>query len=109
MGANPALVNHLDLIARVGGTTYLGNAFSAGWSSPVGLADGINNLENIYVQYPSGDIEITINAPNIAGDAVLYNDDPTDQSSALICSNCRSLLYLPVIVAPYAIISYKTR
>ncbi|MCA9968832.1 MAG: S8 family serine peptidase, partial [Anaerolineales bacterium] len=87
-GANPALVNNLNLTVLNGTDTYLGNVFSGGWSTTGGTADSINNLENVFVQNPAGDILITIDAVNIAGDAVLYNGDTTDQSFALVCSNC---------------------
>jgi subtilisin-like proprotein convertase family protein len=88
VGANPALVNNLNLTVNVGGTDYLGNVFSGGWSTTGGTADNINNLENVFVQNPSGSVAITVDAVNIAGDAVLYNADPTDQSFALVCYNC---------------------
>ncbi|MBK8987108.1 MAG: S8 family serine peptidase [Chloroflexi bacterium] len=88
VGANPALVNNLNLSVVNGANTYLGNVFSGGWSATGGAADTRNNLENVYVQNPAGSATITINAANIAGDAILYNGDPTDQSFALVCSNC---------------------
>jgi uncharacterized repeat protein (TIGR01451 family) len=49
--AGPALVNDLDL--RVTGPTgivYRGNNFAGGWSQPVGSADAVNNVENVYIQ-----------------------------------------------------------
>ncbi|HEX9638818.1 MAG TPA: S8 family serine peptidase [Acidobacteriota bacterium] len=88
VGANPALVNNLNLTVVSGGNTYRGNVFSAGWSTTGGSADSINNLENVYIQSPGADAIITIDAANIAGDAVLYNADPTDQAFALVCHNC---------------------
>jgi uncharacterized repeat protein (TIGR01451 family) len=88
VGANPALVNNLDLVIINGGTTYYGNQFSNGWSTPGGSPDAINNLENVYIQNPAGDVTITIQATNIAGDAVLYSGDTTDQDFALVCYNC---------------------
>ena len=88
VGANPALVNNLDLTVATGGSTYLGNVFSAGWSTTGGSADALNNIENVFVQSPGGSVTITIDAINIAGDAILYNADSTDQSFALVCSNC---------------------
>ncbi|MCI0581178.1 MAG: S8 family serine peptidase, partial [Chloroflexi bacterium] len=88
VGANPALVNDLDLTVVHNSNTYLGNVFSGGWSTTGGSADAINNLENVFIQNPSGSVQITIDAVNISGDAILYNGDPTDQSYALICYNC---------------------
>ncbi len=88
VGANPALVNNLDLTVVTGGETYLGNVFSGGSSTTGGSADTINNLENVYVQAPGGSAIITIDATNIAGDGVPYNGDTTDQDFALVCTNC---------------------
>lgn len=88
-GANPALVNNLDLTVVASGNTYRGNVFSGGWSTTGGSADALNNLENVYVQNPgSGSVSVTINATNIAGDGVPGNADTTDQDFALICQNC---------------------
>jgi subtilisin family serine protease len=56
---NPAasiqLVNNLNLrvTAPNGTTTYLGNRFSGGWSTTGGSADGLNNVENVYIQSPA--------------------------------------------------------
>ncbi|HSN53296.1 MAG TPA: S8 family serine peptidase, partial [Candidatus Sulfomarinibacteraceae bacterium] len=88
VGANPALVNNLDLTVEVGGSTYLGNVFSGGWSTTGGSADAINNLENVFVASPGGSAIITIDATAIVGDGVPYNGDTTDQDFALVCSNC---------------------
>jgi len=45
------LVNDLDLqVISPGGTTYIGNVFSGGWSQAGGSADRTNNVENVYVQ-----------------------------------------------------------
>lgn len=103
VGANPALVNNLDLKATAGGSTYLGNFFNGGWSITGDTPDLINNLENIYIQNPGDIIEITVDAVNIAGDAILYNGDQTDQSFALICFNCEreqedSVTYIPLMM-----------
>ncbi|MCZ7651065.1 MAG: S8 family serine peptidase [Thermoanaerobaculia bacterium] len=89
VGANPALVNNLDLTVVDGASTYLGNVFSGGWSATGGAADNRNNLENVFIQSPTGGaIDITVAATNIAGDGVPYNGDPTDQDYALVCTNC---------------------
>ena len=88
VGANPALVNNLDLTVETGGDTYLGNVFSAGWSATGGSPDAINNLENVYVANPGTSATITIDATAIVGDGVPYNGDTTDQDFALVCSNC---------------------
>ncbi len=89
VNANPALVNDLDLTVVHDGSTYRGNVFANGWSVPGGSADGLNNLENVYLQNPSGLFEITVSAANIAGDGVPYNGDATDQDFALVISNAQ--------------------
>ena len=52
--AAKALVNNLNLrvTAPDGMTTYWGNRFSGGWSTTGGLADNVNNVENVYIQSP---------------------------------------------------------
>ena len=88
VGANPALVNNLDLVVEHGGDTYYGNNFASGWSTPGGSPDAINNLENVYIQNPGGSATITVQATNIAGDGVPISGDATDQDFALVCHNC---------------------
>jgi hypothetical protein len=89
-GANPALVNNLDLQVVHGGETYRGNVFAGGTSVPGGTADSLNNLENVFVTTPvAGPVTITITASSIGGDGVPYNGFPADQDFALVCSNCR--------------------
>ncbi len=90
VGANPALVNDLDLEVTTGGELYLGNAFSGGWSTTGGSPDRLNNLENVFVQNPGGSAEITVRAYQIAG-SVLVNDSESDaaQHFALVCQNCQ--------------------
>jgi uncharacterized repeat protein (TIGR01451 family) len=53
--ADPALVNNLNLrvTAPNGTTQYWGNRFSGGWSQTGGVADAVNNVENVYVQSPA--------------------------------------------------------
>jgi subtilisin family serine protease len=88
VGANPSLVNNLNLTVTNGANSYRGNVFSGGWSATGGAADTRNNLENVYIQNPASSATITVDAVNIAGDAVLGNGDLTDQNFALICQNC---------------------
>lgn len=87
IGANPALVNNLNLTADVNGTLHRGNVFSGGWSASGGSADNLNNIENIYLQNPNGIINVVVTAANIAGDGVPYNADATDQDFALVVHN----------------------
>jgi hypothetical protein len=88
VGANPALVNDLDLIVDHDGDAYLGNNFSNGWSVPGGNADVLNNMENVYVQNPGSSATITVLASNLPGDGVPIFGDATDQDFALVCYNC---------------------
>lgn len=101
VGANPALVNNLDLSVTDGPNTYLGNVFTNGWSSTGGTADNRNNLENVFIQNPSGAaLTITVAATNLPGDGVPYNATPTDQDFALVCSNCALSADFTQAVAP---------
>ncbi|MCB1054505.1 MAG: S8 family serine peptidase [Acidobacteria bacterium] len=94
LGANPALVNDLDLTVENGGNTYLGNHFSLGASTTGGSSDTLNNLENVFVTAPvSGPTTITVDATAINGDAVPYNGTATDQDFALVCQNCRLSMF----------------
>ncbi len=88
VGANPALVNNLDLTVVDGANTYLGNRFTAGWSVTGGTPDTLNNVENVFIQSPGGSIDLTVAATAVNGDGVPYNPDTTDQDFALVCSNC---------------------
>ncbi len=88
IGANPSLVNNLDLEVDNGGETYLGNSFSNGSSMLGGTTDVINNMENVFINAPGGSATIRVKATNIAGDGVFFSGDETDQNFALVCSNC---------------------
>ena len=63
--ASVNLVNNLDLTVTNGANTYRGNVFSGGWSTTGGTADNRNNVENVYVQSPSGTYTVTVNAFNV--------------------------------------------
>ena len=102
VGANPALVNNLNLTVLNGGDTYLGNVFSSGWSATGGAADAINNLENVYIQNPSASLTVIIDAVNVSGDGVPYSGDTTDQDFALICQNCVLFADFALTVTPDA-------
>ncbi len=89
LGANPALVNDLDLEVTVNGVTYWGNDFSAGSSTTGGSADTLNNLENVFLPAgASGSVEVTVRATVVAGDGIPSTGDLTDQDFALVCHNC---------------------
>jgi len=89
IGANPALVNDLDLSVVSAGQTFLGNNFSGGLSQPGGTPDRLNNIEQVTLAAPDGSATITIDAFQIAGSVLL--DQPavqTAQHFALVCQNC---------------------
>ena len=91
-GADPALVNDLDLtVATPNGDLYWGNNFVAGKSVPGPLpevlTDQLNNIENVFLAPGSGTYTVTISAANIPGDGVPYSGDETDQDFALVLSN----------------------
>jgi subtilisin family serine protease len=87
-GANPALVNDLDLtLTAASGTTYLGNAFTQGRSVAGGSEDRLNNMENVYLDAPSGSYTLSVRAFNLPGDGVPGVGDQTDQDFALVISN----------------------
>jgi subtilisin family serine protease len=71
VGANPALVNDLDLEVRHVGTGQLfrGNVFSGAFSTTGGVADDLNNTEVAVIQNPTGVYEVTVVAANIAASA----------------------------------------
>jgi len=88
IGANPALVNDLNLEVTSSGNIYRGNVFSGGWSATGGTADTLNNIENVFL--PAGEtglVNVTVSAANLVGDGVPYNSDVTDQDFALVISN----------------------
>lgn len=87
-GANPALVNNLDLEVITNSQTYLGNVFASNVSMTGGSADGKNNTEGVIVANPGSSVTIRVKATNLPGDAVPGNATLTDQDFALVCRNC---------------------
>ena len=71
VGANPALVNDLDLEVRHvdTGQLFLGNVFAGAFSTTGGVADDLNNTEVAVLQNPTGVYEVTVIAANIAASA----------------------------------------
>ena len=87
-GANPALVNNLDLEVVTNGQTYLGNVFASNVSTTGGSADSKNNTEGVIVANPGGSVTVRVKATNLPGDAVPGNATLTDQDFAFVCRNC---------------------
>jgi len=87
-GADPALVNDLDLVITTDSTTYLGNVLVDGGSVAGGVPDARNNLEKVIVTAPGIDAIIVVRATRIAGDGVPDDGDASDQDFALACTNC---------------------
>ena len=93
--SDPALVNNLDLQVNVGGNFYRGNVFSAGVSTTGGTADGVNNVENVFLPagIPAGTFfSVAISAVAINGDGALGNADTTDQHFSLVAYNFSPLV-----------------
>ncbi|MFN7961192.1 MAG: S8 family serine peptidase [Thermoanaerobaculia bacterium] len=88
IGANPALVNDLDLRVETGGTSYLGNQFLGGHSVAGGSPDRRDNLENVFVDQPGATVHVTVTAAHLAADALHARRGVTEQDFALVCSNC---------------------
>jgi hypothetical protein len=89
-GANPALVNDLDLSLRSpDGTTWLGNRFLGGRSVTGGSPDRREVLENVFLAQPGGVYDLTVSAANLPGDGVPGTGDATDQDFALVITNAR--------------------
>jgi len=109
-GANPALVNNLDLEVTVGGSTYKGNVFASGVSTTGGSADSLNNVESVY--FPAGGVSgtftVTVRATSLGGDGAPGTGDATDQHFALVIFNgtaCAS----PLPPVPSAVVNGNNR
>ena len=83
-GANPALINNLDLSISSDGLTYFGNNFESLFSIPGGSPDSINNVERIRLPETRDSLLLTVKAADIRGDGLPSNDDPTDQDFAVV-------------------------
>lgn len=83
-----AYVNNLNLVVTVNGVTYLGNNFNKGSSVVGGAADPRNNVESVFLPAgTAGNVTITVNAANIAGDGVPNIGLALDQDFALVAYN----------------------
>ncbi len=70
-GANPALLNDLDLevTETSTGNVFRGNVFNNGFSTTGGAFDTLNNVECVYVAAPDGVYEVTVIAGVLRADA----------------------------------------
>ncbi|GEM_PF-986667 len=100
-GANPALVNDLDLeVTEVAtGTVFRGNVFANGFSTSGGAFDNRNNVECVYIQNPSGTYEVSVIAANVAASARPDLASPW-QDFALVMDNAEAPAAAPVSVVP---------
>ena len=100
-GANPALVNDLDLeVTEVGtGNVFKGNVFNNGFSVTGGAFDDLNNVECVYIQNPNGVYEVRVIAASITASA--HPDIATAwQDFALVVDNAEYAEASPVAVVP---------
>ena len=88
-GANPALVNDLDLeVLAPNGSLFLGNNFDQGRSILGGEPNRVDNVENVFIDSAgSGTYTIRVRAFNLPADGVPFSGDETDQDFALVISN----------------------
>lgn len=101
-GANPALVNDLDLeVTEVAtGTVYKGNVFSNGLSVAGGSFDSINNVECVFVPNPSGTYTVRVLASSVTANAQPPYDLSPWQDFALVIENVDVPSADPVNVVP---------
>ena len=90
-----AWVNNLDLEVTLdsggGPVLYRGNNFNNNQSQPAGAADGVNNVESVWLPPgTTGNFTVTVRAGNIAGDGVPNSGDATDQDFALVVYNAQA-------------------
>lgn len=87
-GANPALVNNLDLEVTAAGNTFKGNVFTSGVSTSGGSADALNNVEAVNLPAGvTGSFTVTVRATSLGGDGAQGTGDATDQHFALVIYN----------------------
>jgi hypothetical protein len=99
-GANPALVNDLDLEVTelATGTVFKGNVFNNGFSVSGGVFDNRNTVECVYLQNPSGTYEVRVLAAVVAASANPTIATPW-QDFALVIDNADVPAASPVNVA----------
>lgn len=82
-GANPALINDLNLKVISNGSIYWGNCFDGNVSYAGGNPDTLNNLERVRLINPGNSVTVIVEGADIRGDGVPGNGIPADQDFAL--------------------------
>ncbi|MFC7615592.1 S8 family serine peptidase [Actinokineospora soli] len=100
-GANPALVNNLNLeVQEIGsGTLFRGNVFTNGFSVSGGAFDAIDNVECVYVQNPTGVYDVRVIATSVVANARPPFDLTPWQDFALVIENAEAADADPAKVA----------
>ena len=101
-GANPALLNDLDLdVTEVAtGAVFRGNVFTNGFSVTGGASDTLNNVECVYVQNPSGVYEVSVTASVLRADArPPFSTSAPWQDFAIVLDNAEVPANQPLHVA----------
>lgn len=92
------LVNNLDLevVAPGGGTTYKGNVFSSGQSTPGGTADNLNPVEGFVLDSPvAGDWTLRVKAASVPGAATVPYSNRQGYALVTTYAACVSSLPAP--------------
>ena len=82
-GAQPALINDLDLEVESAGAQFRGNHFVEGFAAPGGDSDHLNNLEGVFLERPGPVVKVRVRAARIAGDGA-PEGDANDQDFAIV-------------------------
>jgi hypothetical protein len=100
-GANPALVNNLNLeVTELNtGNIFRGNVFNNGFSTTGGAFDNRNNIECVYLQNPQGTYEIRVLAQSVTQSARPDIATPW-QDFALVLDNVEVPSTTPVSIVP---------
>jgi len=102
-GANPALVNNLNLevTSKLTGNIYKGNVFDVGtgFSKTGGNFDTINNVECIYIEKPDGVFTVKVIAADLKGNAQPPFDNTPWQDFALVIENAEVGTPNPISIA----------
>lgn len=100
-GANPALMNNLNLEVSetATGNLYRGNVFANGFSTGGGVADQVNNVECVFLQNPNGVYEVSVIADALTGNARPPFDNTPWQDFALVIDNAEYAAADPVNIS----------